>query len=196
MVCYDNGNNVTSVHPEFYSKRLRQHTDLLVYVPYFVCVGKIPEEFCVCAGTMFANKVVLESESVRENYISAFRQFETKHKLKGRFGDPESKLVALGSPKLDKVADAGLESHFAPDEWEKLLRRPDGTRKKAVLYNTTLVAFLQGESDAYYGDFSSLVTLYQSAGKPALIRNSSLLHENKNNDATRQLGAGADETRF
>ena len=31
---YDDGNKVTSIHPFFYSKRLKQHTDCLIYIEY------------------------------------------------------------------------------------------------------------------------------------------------------------------
>ncbi len=33
---YDNWNLVTSVHPRFYSENLKQYTDKLVYIPYFI----------------------------------------------------------------------------------------------------------------------------------------------------------------
>ena len=33
---YDNSNYVTSVHPAFYSDKLKQYTEKIVYVPYFI----------------------------------------------------------------------------------------------------------------------------------------------------------------
>ena len=33
-----------------------------------------------------------------------------------------------------------------PDEWRALIERPDGTRRKVVLYNTSIGAILQGDT--------------------------------------------------
>jgi len=48
---YDENNYVTSVHPDYYSKRLREFTNMLVYLPYFVAGETVTEHFCVNPGT-------------------------------------------------------------------------------------------------------------------------------------------------
>ena len=40
---YDGQNLVTSVHPAFYSDKLKQYTECLVYIPYFVLCDIIPD---------------------------------------------------------------------------------------------------------------------------------------------------------
>ena len=40
---YDNYNIVTSVHPKYYTDKLKEYTDCLVYVPYFATMGKMSE---------------------------------------------------------------------------------------------------------------------------------------------------------
>lgn len=40
---YDEYNNATSVHPHFYSKNLRNFTDKLIYIPYFI-LGRLPRK--------------------------------------------------------------------------------------------------------------------------------------------------------
>jgi hypothetical protein len=229
---YDAGNYVTSVHPDFYCERLRGLTDLLVYVPYFVTGDDVQEHFCTVAGCVFAHKVVLESEKIRSIYIRAF-----KNAYGNRFGKPEDKFVALGSPKYDAVINTRREDCELPPEWARIIKD-----KKVVLYNTTVGAILQDSeqylkklraviemfrgrddvalwwrphplneatfssmrpalaaeyrqivdaykrnifgifddtpdfhraiavSDAYYGDGSSVVALYQATGKPAFIQ--------------------------
>ena len=42
---YDGGNYITSLHPDFYNERLKEFTDLLVYIPYFVSVGRCARAF-------------------------------------------------------------------------------------------------------------------------------------------------------
>ena len=67
---YDNSNYVTSVHPAFYSDKLKQYTEKLVYVPYFILaeVNLENEEaikgmahFVTTPGVVNADKVVVQS---------------------------------------------------------------------------------------------------------------------------------------
>jgi hypothetical protein len=229
---YDDCNYVTSVHPDFYSEKLRNFTDCLVYVPYFVFANDMVENhFVTTAGCIHAHKVIVQSEKVCDSYISVF-----KKQFGNRFGKPADKFIALGSPKFDKVINTKKEDCQIPDEWRELI----GNRK-IILYNTTIGTLLQGNeqylqklrsvlsvfkkhkdailwwrphplneatyksmrprllseymriieeykregwgiyddtvdlhraiavSDAYYGDWSSLVALYKVTGKPMLV---------------------------
>jgi hypothetical protein len=232
---YDDGNIVTSVHPNFYAKRLRGFTDLLVYSPYFV-VGNdvLPDNFCTTAACIYAHRVILQSENVRQIYIRAFKETYGAHEH--ILGKTEDRFVALGSPKFDAVLSAKCDDFVLPDEWARLIHN-----KKVVFYNSTLGALLTGNeqylkklryvldefrkrddmvlwwrphpltvstlnsmrqnllweykqivedyknwgrgiydetpsphaaishSDAYYGDSSSLVPMYQATGKPVMI---------------------------
>ena len=63
---YDECNHVTSVHPYFYAKNLKNFTDKLVYIPYFI-LGEIEPDnqaaiegmkhFCFMPGTLYADPV-------------------------------------------------------------------------------------------------------------------------------------------
>lgn len=140
---YDNGNYVTTVHPDFYSERLRNYTDMLVYIPYFVCNDDVDAHFCTVAGCIYAHKTIVQSEKIRDTYVKAFRDA-----YGNRFGDPENKFIALGSPKFDAVVNSKTEDFALPESWKRLLFKADGTRKKVILYNTSLGAIL--ENDAQY----------------------------------------------
>ena len=156
----------------------------------------------------------------------------------------EDKILGLGSPKFDKVADTKRESLAIPEEWLRIIQKSDGSWKKIILYNTGIAGLLahnekmlqkmkyvfhifqenqdkaallwrphpliestlismrpqlweayaairsqyQAEgwgiyddsaeldraivlSDAYYGDHSSIVQLYQQTGKPIMMQN-------------------------
>jgi len=131
---YDAGNYVTSIHPNFYCERLREFTDLLIYIPYFVAVGDVQEHFCTVAGCVFAHKVVLQSDKIRDTYIRVFKRW-----YGGRFGKPEDKFVALGSPKYDKIINTQRDDCQLPDVWRKLIGD-----KKVVFYNTSVGAMLAG----------------------------------------------------
>ena len=129
---YDAGNYVTSVHPDYYCERLRGFTDMLVYVPYFVSSGEIAEPYCTGAGCIFAHKVIAQSEKIRDLFIKYF-----KDKYGAKFGRPEDKFIALGSPKFDKVKSARREDQYMPEAWQKLIED-----RKAILYNTTVSSML------------------------------------------------------
>jgi hypothetical protein len=141
---YDNINAVTSVHPMYYSKRLRDLTDLLVYVPYFVSNGDVSETSCSLPGCIYAHKVFVQSEKVRQTYIRVYKKLAQEHRFGDAFGQPESKFLALGSPKFDKVVNSRREDYSLPDQWSARMYRPDGTRKKVVLYNTAISSLLSG----------------------------------------------------
>jgi hypothetical protein len=226
---YDNNNFVTSVHQDYYAEWLKNFTDLLIYIPYFVTGGEdLEEHFCVNPGTLFAHETIVQSENIRQAY--------TKHLNK--FGKAGKKFITLGSPKFDAVINKKRKDFTMPDEWVSLIGN-----KKIILYNTSLSAILQGDnqyldklrsvletfkgrddavlwwrphplsettyssmrpqlsdeyeriievykrdeygiyddttdlhraiawSDAYYGDGSSLLTLYQLTGKPIFFQN-------------------------
>lgn len=141
---YDNVNNVTSVHPSFYAKELKKHTDMLVYIPYFVCTNDhIEDHFCVLPGTIFADRVIVQSETVRQAYIEAYHKFEKENHIEGHVGNAEEKFVALGSPKYDKVLKTTRENVEIPDDWRRKITNSDGSFKKVILYNTTVTQILE-----------------------------------------------------
>ena len=119
---FDGYNLVTSVDPRYYSYELKKHTGMLVYVPYYVTDGTIPESQIRVSAIQYADKVIVQSERVKEqhlNYIS-----------------PE-KIVALGSPKIDKVLECEKHKLVLPDNWKEMI-----LDKKVVLYNISLTALL------------------------------------------------------
>ncbi len=141
---YDNGNHVSSVHPDYYAKNLKKYTDMLVYIPYFVMGEDIYENFCVCAGTIHAHKTIVQSEKVRAVYVRCFREFVKENHLEILFPEEviEDKFVALGSPKIDKVLNDKKENYYLPQTWKDLING-----KRVVLYNTGLSGILSGNED-------------------------------------------------
>lgn len=253
---YDECNYVTSVHPAFYAKELKKYTDKLVYIPYFILNEIEPDNqaaiddmkhFCFLPGTVYADQVILQSENMRQIYINEYIKAAKEIELGGEHVDRqflEKKFLGTGSPKIDKVLNTKKEELEIPNEWLKIIEKPDGSRKKVILYNTSISSLLRhnekmlvkmksvfrtfkekknevallwrphpliratvesmrpefkveydklvkeyreegwgiyddtadmnraiGISDAYYGDPSSLVQLYQKTERPILIQN-------------------------
>lgn len=248
---YDSDNFVTTVHPAFYSNVLKEYTDRLVYVPYFVGINNVVKDhLCVAPGILFSDKVYVESEEIKQIYIKNLRKFEKENHCTGVFGDFNKKLEVRKSPKYEKVELIKKENIELPPEWEKMIVSPDGSIKKVILYNVTLESLLsqsdvvldkissvleffrnnkqvvllwrphplyeatmqsmrpgllgnfreivkqyQAEAwgiyddtpdlnraialaDAYYGDSSSLISLFQRVGKPIMIQNYKIIKKN------------------
>ncbi len=144
---YDEYNYATSVHPLFYSKNLKRFTDNLIYIPYFVLEEIDPFDeravknmghFCTAPGVIHADTVIVQSEKMRQVYIRALVEFAGE-KSRGIW---EKKILGLGSPKYDKVLEDAVNI-TVPEEWEKIIYKTDGGRKKVVFYNTGLGAMLE-----------------------------------------------------
>lgn len=145
---YDSCNRVTSVHPFFYSLNLKKYTDKLVYIPYFV-LGEIdPEDqravagmahFCTCPGVINADRVIVQSENMRRAYIKVLTEAAGANTRKIW----EQKILGLGSPKFDKILNTRKKDVDIPEEWLRIIQKPNGEYKKVVLYNTSVSALLQ-----------------------------------------------------
>lgn len=141
---YDQYNFVTSVHPMFYSSKIRKYTDKLVYIPYFIHQRDVvSDDYCVLPGTIYADTVVLQSEKVREQYIRYFtEEFPELAKRLGR-EKLEAKFQALGSPKFDACC---TEKDDIPKEWQQLMGNDS---KKIIFFNTHLNGLMAGNSEKF-----------------------------------------------
>ena len=145
---YDDQNLVTTVHPFFYSKNLRKYTDKLIYIPYFVLEETDPnnksalegmKKFVKLPAVLYADEVIVQSENMRKVYIECMVMY-TGEENRDYF---EKKIKGTGSPKIEKIKSMTMEDVAIPEEWKKFIYKPDGSRKKIIIYNTSLTAFLQ-----------------------------------------------------
>jgi hypothetical protein len=128
---YDGNNFITSVAPEYYSDKLKQYTDMLVYVPYFIA-GAYPNaekaaSKCLANGVLNASRVIVQSEILKEVYV--------------KNGLNPSKVVVLGSPKIDAILKPD-ENIDLPEEWKLKMYG-----KKVILLNSSIGKLL---SDSNY----------------------------------------------
>lgn len=150
---YDECNYVTSVHPFFYARNLKQYTDKLVYIPYFILNEIDPENaaavkgiehFCTVPGVIYADKVIVQSENMRQAYVNVMTEFAKENSLEGMDRKYwEEKILGLGSPKVDKVLNTKQEDLEIPKEWLRIIEKPDGSWKKIIFYNTSVTTLLQ-----------------------------------------------------
>ena len=147
---YDECNYVTSVHPFFYSKNLKQFTEQLVYIPYFILDEIDPENssavegikhFCTVPAVIYADKVIVQSEDMRKIYVNVMTEYAKGSKADRKYW--EAKILGLGSPKVDKVLGTKKEELEIPEEWLKVIEKEDGSWKKVIFYNTSVTALLE-----------------------------------------------------
>jgi len=165
---YDEDNYITSVHPFFYAKNLKRYTDELVYIPPFVTDEIETSDgrsvynmayYVTVPGVIHADKVIVQSEKMRERYIEVLTEFAGEETRKIW----EEKVLGFGSPKMDlRMSDrAGqntvIENDDAaqmnaamiekcklqiPEEWEKFIVGQDGHRKKVILMFTSVATLM------------------------------------------------------
>lgn len=147
---YDENNAVTSVHPFFYSKNLKRFTNELIYIPYFILEEITPQDieaiddmrhFCTTPGVFNADKVIVQSENMRQIYINVLTEFLGNTEEVRKYW--EEKIDGSGSPKVDKVLNTKKEELEIPKEWLKIIQKPNGSWRRIVFYNTSIGALLE-----------------------------------------------------
>ncbi|MFH5778023.1 CDP-glycerol glycerophosphotransferase family protein [Heyndrickxia oleronia] len=119
---YDKYNYITTVAPEYYSLFLKQYTDMLVYVPYFIAGAyrdaKQAASKCLTEGVLNASRIIVQSEVLKDIYVQN--------------GIDAEKVVALGSPKIDAILKYD-ENIDLPLEWKQKIKG-----KKVILLNSSI----------------------------------------------------------
>ena len=97
---------------------------MLVYIPYFI-LGEIePDDqtsidhikhFIWTPGVIHSNKVIVQSEKMKQIYINEYLKSASTSGLDGEHIDRnylEQKILGLGSPKVDKVLRIKKEDYL------------------------------------------------------------------------------------
>ena len=124
---YDQYNKVTRIFEKYYSDELKKYTDHLVYIPYYVSENKTDEHLCFMPGVRNAWKVFVQSDKVRQQFIK---------------WNPEDKIIAMGSPKIDKIINSTKNKPIMPLEWRNKL-----AGKKVLFLNTHLTGLLNSTNE-------------------------------------------------
>lgn len=115
---YDGYNLVTSVHPDYYSGKLKEQSGLLIYVPYYVTGGFFSESQRLLPAYQNMDYMIAQSEYFKEEARGLYYY---------------DRILPLGSPKLDRVIRVCGDRREAPPQWRPILEG-----RKAVMLNTSL----------------------------------------------------------
>jgi hypothetical protein len=119
---YDNTNAITEIHPAYSTAKLKKHTQNLVYVPYCLVNEKSTKELVNMPALKNVSKIIAASEGAKKN----FAKF-----------NPESKILTLGSPKVDAIKSMLQNPPQIPEEWK------ERAKGKIVVFYNTAVGFIK-----------------------------------------------------
>ena len=151
---YDECNYCIGVGTEYYSRVLKKYTEQLIYVTPFVLdeiedrngkAWKTMDYFCTVPGISHADKVMVQSESMRRSYIDKLVEFtgeeyrEVWEKKIDGSGVPLQK--AIEKRKADKTKAHAMDS--VSDEWRSKIEKTDGSLRKIVLFNMGVATLAQ-----------------------------------------------------
>lgn len=153
---FDECNYVISIEKGYYSRNIKKYTDKLIYVSPYI-IDEIEDEdskawktldyFCAVPGVVRADKVMVQSNKMRETYIKRLtllsgEEYESVWKDKVCVYDyPVTDITKEDLIKEKEAIISGL-----PKEWKEKIIKPDSDLKKILLYNVSVASFAQ------YGD--------------------------------------------
>lgn len=143
---YDEWDSAISIPKEYYSSEIKNHTEQLVYIPYFE-VEEFEKEnereywnmnyYCTVPGVVNADLVFVQSQEMKKVYVDklvAFAGQETREIW-------EKKVVGIGSPLSDYIRTSSDIGYLR--EWGEMLQKPNGERKSLILFYVSMSALIQ-----------------------------------------------------
>ena len=145
---YDEFNYIYSIHPRFYSSKLVNYTEKLVYIPWFTMSELTREDergwqsmqhFVTKPGVVNADRVIVQSEQMKEAYV----EYLTEWAGEDTRSIWEEKISGMGSPLMDKEDNKEEILDALPEEWKSVLYKEDGNWKKVLLYSISATGFVE-----------------------------------------------------
>ena len=135
---YDSYNATTTVHPQFYAKKLAICTKELIYIPYFETEENNPSDmrayvsmdsYVTMPGVVYSDKVIVQSEGIKELYVK---------KLSEYFGEEtrdiwNTKIIGNGKHYIE-MENSDSKYDDIPEKWKGYIKKSDGSYKKVILY--------------------------------------------------------------
>ena len=151
---YDECNYCIGVGIDYYSRVLKKHTDKLVYVTPFILdeIGdrdskswKTMDYFCAVPGVVHADKVIVQSEQMRQAYVDRLTEMSGEDYREVWENKIDGSGVPLADALLKRQKDNSKSKVIGkiPEEWKKMIEKPDGSMKKVVLYNLSVASLAQ-----------------------------------------------------
>lgn len=135
---YDSYNATTTVHSQFYAKKLAMCTKELIYIPYFETEEINPSDmrayvsmdsYVTMPGVVYSDKVIVQSEGIKALYVK---------KLSEYFGEEtrdiwNTKIIGNGKHYIE-MENSDSKYDDIPEKWKGYIKKSDGSYKKVILY--------------------------------------------------------------
>ncbi|WP_022755404.1 hypothetical protein [Butyrivibrio fibrisolvens] len=157
---FDNSNLGSSLHPAFYTIKLRESCGELIYIPPYIYpepnikskdqLEKLREYLCL-PGIDNIDKIILQSENMKQamlNLLAGEDDSEYRRLLEEKITcNDHPRISAMNEiiSKVNAVSDP-TNSIEIPDAWKARILRNDGSRKKIILYCNSIPAMLENGS--------------------------------------------------
>lgn len=127
---YDDGNILTTVHPDYYTENLKKYTDMLVFVPY--CIPNFRND----PNAPDAHSFTFDVRGVNriDRFVSAGNFVKKEGIIRGI---PNEKIINLGSPKFDSLIHKIQNDVEIPREWIKAAKG-----RRVVVFATAINYFI------------------------------------------------------
>lgn len=151
---FDDYNRVTQLDERYFSRELKKHTRMLVYIPYFLIgKGPMPESHLSLPAYDHADIIVVQDEEKLHSLLDTVE---------------EEKLLAVGSPKVDRILREQrrrkkIINTEIPDNWRKAIQG-----KKVIFFNISINGILQ-ESKYALKKIRYVISKFESRDDAVLI---------------------------
>lgn len=145
---YDKGNYVTSIDPRYYSSKLKDYTDCLVYIPYYSTAGGMSEGQALCEAYFHVDYIVVQSKRIMKFFDPAV---------------PEEKFLPLGSPKFDRVIRMCGNPPEPPLSWKEKMEG-----RKVYFYNTSIGGML-GNTEIFLKKMEYIFSCFEGRENACLL---------------------------
>lgn len=149
---YDECNRLTRIDPRYYSSNLKNYTDMLVYIPYYVdgCHENSKEHsnWSKLPVVFNANRVIVQSDVQQQLFIEN--------------GYNRSKILNLGSPKFDATLNCLENKHEISEELKNIIKD-----KKIFLLSTGIASLLN--DDNWIQDIIKIIVCFIESKSSILI---------------------------
>jgi len=145
---FDEYNIVTSVHPDFYCSKIKDYTDMLVYIPYFLIGDKLSESHSLLPAYLYADKIILANEQMIETIDKSISR---------------EKFIIAGSPKAERLIrmETNKDELAVPAGWKEKIQD-----RKVVFYNVSITGLLN-DKDAMLDKMEEVFQIFEN--RPELI---------------------------
>lgn len=149
---YDNVNRITEIDNRYFSDKLLNYTDALIYVPYYID-GSYEntyehKAYSICPAPINADRIITQSERHRELFVAN--------------GFNPDKVLNIGSPKFDAALLYCNDEVNIPKEWSDLCYG-----KKVFLLNTTIDDVLRNRN--WINDVRNIMNCFMNSNNSVLI---------------------------